>query len=125
MPAAAPISPHLVRTLFDYDPTTGALIPKPTAQTAARKTDKRQWEVGAYRYSLHRLVWAWHNPDNPNPKYITFKDSDATNTRIENLHAQNVHPRWVGHTKQTRARIDASGNVRYEDAAFDAKFDYQ
>jgi hypothetical protein len=111
MPAAAPINPDLILAIFSYDPITGALIPKPTANAAARKTDKQQWEVGAYRYSLHRLVWAWHNPKDANPYAVQFHDGDKTNTRIENLYPIPTHPRWVGHIKQIKAKIDQHGNV--------------
>jgi hypothetical protein len=69
-----------------------------------------QWWLGGGTYSVHRLVWAWHNPDNANPAYIKFVDGDRTNTRIENLEAKNVHPRWEGHVKHN-ATIDAYGNI--------------
>jgi hypothetical protein len=125
MPAAAPINPVLIRSIFDYESVTGNLIPKPAAKNVAYKTARNQWAIGQYRYSLHRLVWAWHNPDNPNPRYITFKDSMCNNTRIENLHAQDVHPRWVGHKKQRKAKLDADGNITYIEEMFDSRFNYQ
>ena len=111
MPKAAPVNPHLVRSLFTYDPATGDLIPNKLAQRAARRTAKYQWELGAYRYSLHRLVWAYHNPDNPSPYCVQFHDGDRTNTRIENLYAINTNPRWLNHTKQVPMRITADGTV--------------
>lgn len=111
MPKAASINPILVRTLFDYDPSTGNLIPKPTAAKAARRTNSRQWEIGDTEYSVHRLVWAWHNPDNPDPKYIRFRNGDKRDWRIENLEARDVHPRWEGHAKKTAVRLDSYGRV--------------
>jgi len=106
MPKPIPINPVLLRAIFDYDPETGQLIPKPTADHAARRKDKLQWEIGARRYSLNRLVWAWHNPDDANPYAIQHRDGDRRNTRIENLYPIPTHPRWVGHVKQVSARID-------------------
>jgi hypothetical protein len=117
MPAPAPINPTLVRSLFRYDPNTGELIPTQLAPNAARKTDRYQWEVGAHRYSLHRLVWAYHNPDTPNPYCVQFKDGDKTNTRIENLSVIHTNPRWVNHQKQQPLKITASGKVLPLDAS--------
>lgn len=111
MPLPAKINQHLVRALFDYDTQTGALIPKPTAGRAARRADKNQWEIDGRRYSIHRLVWAWHNPKEPNPYVVSFIDGDKTNTRIENLKALHEHPRWVGHVKQVRMKMDKYGNL--------------
>jgi len=113
MPKAAPINDTLIRAIFTYDPETGALNPKPTATLVARRTDKHQWEVGAHRYSLNRLVWAYHHPENPNPKYVAYKDSNRFNTRIENLEAKEVHPRWEGHTKKVNATLDEQGRIVY------------
>jgi hypothetical protein len=113
MPKAAPINADLIRAIFTYDPETGALIPKPTANLTARRTSNRQWEVGRHRYSLHRLVWAYHHPENPNPNYITFKDFSDYNPRIENLEARDVHPRWEGHTKKINATLDEFGRIVY------------
>lgn len=111
MPKAAPINADLIRTIFTYDPATGELVPKPTAPLVARRTDASQWEVGRYRYSLHRLVWAYHHPENANPQYIVFKDGWRNNPRIENLEAKNVHPRWEGYTKQVKVRLGADGRI--------------
>jgi hypothetical protein len=113
MPKAAPINADLIRAIFTYDPATGALIPKPTAPLVARRTDKYQWGIGAHRYSLHRLVWAYHHPENPNPTYIACKDYNRYNTRIENLEAKDVHPRWEGHTKKINATLDEHGRIVY------------
>jgi hypothetical protein len=111
MPAPAKINSDLVRALFDYDYLSGALIPKPTAARAARRTDKNQWEITGYRYSSHRLIWIWHHPTEPNPYIVSFIDGDKTNTRIENLRAVHEHPRWAGHVKQVRMKMDDYGNV--------------
>jgi hypothetical protein len=111
MAAPAPINANLVRIIFRYDPTTGTLIPTDLTAKAARKTDKRQWEIGAHRYALHRLVWAYHHPDAPNPYSVQFKDSDPTNTHIENLYAIDTNPRWLGHVKQVRMKLTAAGTV--------------
>jgi hypothetical protein len=111
MPKAAPINADLIRAIFTYDPETGALIPKPTAPLVVRRTDANQWEVGRHRYSLHRLVWAYHHPENPNPQYVAFKEGWRNDPRIENLEAKDVHPRWEGHIKQTRARLSADGCI--------------
>ena len=111
MPKAAPINPDLIRAIFDYDPELGVLTPKPTASNAARRTDKNQWEVSSHRYLMHRLVWAWHNPDNPNPYSVQFKDGDRTNSHIENLFPIHTNPRWIGHVKQVKGHIDGYGNV--------------
>lgn len=111
MPKAAPINANLIRAIFTYDPDTGELIPKPTAPLVARRTDANQWEIGRHRYSLHRLVWAYHNPDNANPQYVAFKEGWRNDPRIENLEAKDVHPRWEGHVKQIRARLSADGHI--------------
>lgn len=111
MPKAAPINPTLLHAIFDYDTDTGTLTPKPTAANAARRTDKNQWEVSGHRYLMHRLVWAWHNPDNPNPYSVQFKDGDRTNSHIENLFPIHTNPRWLGHVKQVKGHIDSNGNV--------------
>jgi hypothetical protein len=107
MPKALPIHPDLLHIIFDYDAETGQLIPKPTAERAARRKDKLQWEIGASRYSLNRLVWAWHNPYDPNPYAIQHRDGDRYNTRIENLYPIPTHPRWVNHVKQIPAKLDS------------------
>lgn len=122
MARTARIDPQTILAIFDYDPVTGALHPKPGMEHMARKTDKRQWEVGAHRYSLHRLVWAWHHPDNPNPKFVTFRDGVGTTTRIENLHGTNEHPRWAGHVKQRRGTLDEMGRVLIDG---DYEYNYQ
>jgi hypothetical protein len=111
MPKAAPINADLIRALFTYDPDTGELIPKPTAPLVARRTDANQWEIGRHRYSLHRLVWAYHHPDNANPQYIVCKDGWRNNSRIDNLEAKDVHPRWEGHVKQVKARLSVDGHI--------------
>jgi len=112
MPKPAPINPSLIRAVFTYNPVTGTLHPTKTAPLVIRCTGKRQWAVGEYRYTLHRLVWAWHNPDNANPYAVQFSDHDSTNTRIENLYCVHTNPRWVGHVKQIQGRWDAQGNIR-------------
>jgi hypothetical protein len=111
MPKAAPINADLIRAIFTYNPTTGHLIPKPTAALTARRINSKQWQVGASTYSIHRLVWAYHHPENPNPPYITFKDVSAYNPRIENLVAKNVHPRWEGYPKRINAVFDEYGRI--------------
>jgi hypothetical protein len=111
MPKALPINPDLVRSLFSYNHATGNLTTKPTATVAARRINSKQWEFGAGTYSMHRIVWAYHNPDNANPKYIKFKDGNPNNPRIENLLARNTHPRWEGHTKQINAEFDEYGRI--------------
>ena len=111
MPKAAPINADLIRAIFTYDHDTGELVPKPTATLVARRTDANQWGVGQHRYSLHRLVWAYHHPENANPQYIVFKDGWRNNSRIENLMAKDVHPRWEGHVKQVKAKLSADGHI--------------
>ena len=117
MPSENIINPDLIRAIFTYDPETGALIPKPTADLVARqihaprRMDTHQWEVGKHRYSLHRLVWAYHHPENPNPKYVGRRSSSPFESRIEHLYASDVHPRWIGNRKQVRARIDSDGRI--------------
>ena len=127
MPKAAPLNPILIRSIFDYDPATGALIPKPTAKNAARRINSTQWEIGTTKYSMHRLVWAWHHPDDPtgaNPVYLTHKDGNKKDHRIENLTASNVHPRWKGHIKQRKAAFDVHGKITWEEIE-DYKYDFQ
>lgn len=111
MPKALPINPDLVRALFSYNRTTGTLTTKPPADVAARRINSKQWEFGAGTYSMHRIVWAYHNPDNANPRYVRFRDGDPSNTRIENLYAHNTHPRWEGHVKQINAQFDEHGRI--------------
>lgn len=111
MPRAVPINPDLIRAIFAYDPDTGALTPKPTAPLVARRTDKNQWEVNGHRHMTHRLVWAWHNPDNPNPYSVQCKDGNRHNTRIENLYSISTNPRWIGHVKQVKGRFDSAGRI--------------
>ncbi len=111
MPAPAKINPHLVQILFDYNPTTGELIPKPTTKRAAYRTAKNQWEIGEYRYTVHRLIWAWHNPDNPNPYAVQFLDDNPANTRIENLCAIHTNPRWLDHNKKQRMYMRSDGTL--------------
>jgi len=120
MPKALSANPILVRTLFSYDYATGNLVPKPTAKPAARRVNSKQWEFGAGTYSMHRLVWAYHNPDNANPRYIRFKDGNPRNTRIENLYARNTHPRWEGYTKQVNAQFDEYGRIVIPSACVEA-----
>jgi hypothetical protein len=109
MPRGAPINADLIRVIFSYDPATGELLPKPTAKRVASKSSATQWEVGAYRYSTHRLVWAWHHPESPNPYCVQFNDGDRTNTRIENLSIIHTNPRWVHNVKTQKMRINADG----------------
>lgn len=111
MPAPAPIAPDLVRALFNYDPTTGQLVPKPAADRAARRTAADQWEVGRHRYALHRLIWAWHHPEAPNPYCVQFIDGNRRNTRIENLYAVPTNPRWAERPKQFRATLHEDGSI--------------
>lgn len=112
MPRSLPLNPDLLRTVFRYNPETGNVHPRPTALMVVRRINSKQWEVGPCIYGLHRIVWAMHNPDNPNPVYILFRDGNRANTRIENLEPKNVHPRWEGHVKQQRGYIDKHGNVK-------------
>lgn len=111
MPAPAPINPKLIRALFDYNPTTGDLIPNKLAARAAVRISQYQWEVGPHKYSTHRIIWAWHNPDRPNPYAVKFHDNNMKNTRIENLYALDTNPRWVGHVKQVKMSIRSDGTV--------------
>ena len=111
MPAPAPINPNLIRALFSYNPETGDLIPNKLATRAAVRISQYQWEIGPHKYSTHRIVWALHNPDKPNPYAVRFHDGNDKNTRIENLYAIDTNPRWVGHVKQVRVKITADGAV--------------
>jgi len=111
MPKAVPINPTLVRIAFTYDSATGALKLKPLGERAAKRINSKQWQMGGSTYLMHRLVWAWHNPDNANPRFIKFVDGDRTNTRIENLKATNVHPQWENHAKRVDAIIDDDGRI--------------
>ena len=111
MPKAVPINPDLIRAIFDYDPTTGTLTPKPTCPLVARRTDRNKWEINGHRHVLHRLVWAWHNPHDPNPYSVQFHDMDRNNTRIENLYPIPTNPRWIGHVKQIKGKFDRHGRV--------------
>ena len=111
MPKALPINPDLVRALFSYNHATGNLTTKPLAAVAARRINSKQWEFGAGTYSMHRIVWAYHNPDNANPKYIKFKDGNSNNPRIENLIARSTNPRWDGHIKKIDAEFDEYGRI--------------
>jgi len=111
MPAPSKINPALVQILFDYNPDTGELIPKPTTHRAAYRTAKNQWEIGEHRYTTHRLIWAWHNPNNANPYAVQFIDGDQNNTRIENLHAIHTNPRWLDHNKKQRMYMRADGTI--------------
>ena len=111
MPAPARINPHLVQILFGYNPDSGELTPKPTAQRAAYRTAKNQWEIGEHRYSVHRLIWAWHNPNDANPYAVQFIDGDTKNTRIENLHAIRTNPRWLDHGKKPRMYMRVDGTL--------------
>lgn len=124
MPKALTINHTLVCALFAYNPLTGNLTPKPTANAAARRINSKQWEFGAGThagiYSMHRIVWAYHNPDDANPRYIRFRDGDQRNTRIENLYAKNTHPRWEGYTKQSDAQFDEYGRVVWPDTCVEA-----
>ena len=111
MPNATPINPALVRIAFTYDSATGALKLKTLGERVARRMSTTQWQLDKGTYSVHRLVWAWHNPDNANPRFIKFVDGDRTNTRIENLKATNVHPQWENHAKRVDAIIDDDGRI--------------
>jgi hypothetical protein len=111
MPKALRINPDHVRTLFSYNRATGKLTVNPTSNATVRRVNSKQWEFGAGTYSMHRLVWAYHNPDNANPRYIQFRDGDPSNTRIENLYARSTHPRWEGHTKQADAQFNEYGHI--------------
>lgn len=131
MPKAATINPDLIRILFDYNPETGHLTPKPTTTRCARRVNSKQWEINGCQFSIHRLVWAWHHHTDAkaaNPRYIKFKDGDRTNTRIENLEGHHQHPRWENHKKQRRVRLDENGNImsdRFLTDVFESKFDFQ
>ena len=116
MPAPAPIDPKLIRALFRYDPTLGQLTPNPLTPNAVHRTGRYQWAVGAFRYSMHRLIWAYHNPKHPNPYCVQFIDGDRNNARIENLRAIHTNPRWANHVKQVPMRITADGLVIPRDA---------
>lgn len=93
MPAPKPVNPTLMHTLFAYNPTTGELEQKPPAARAARKINRTQWEIGPHKYSVHRIIWAMHNPDTPNPQVVGFRDGNTANTRIENLFATGLYAR--------------------------------
>lgn len=111
MPAPAPINPNLIRALFSYNPETGDLIPNKLATRAAVRISQYQWEIGPHKYSTHRIVWALHNPDKPNPYAVKFHDNNMKNTRIENLYAIDTNPRWVGHVKQVKMSIRSDGTI--------------
>lgn len=113
MPKAAPINPDLIRAIFAYDPATGHLIPNKLGAKPASLTSRnpRQWLVGVHRYREHRLVWAWHHPDDPNPYSVQFIDENPNNSRIDNLRPIATNPRWLGHVKQAKVHLDSYGRV--------------
>lgn len=105
MPAAAPFkNPKMLHAFFTYDPDTGKLHPKEGADIARKlgmpvikRTNNTQYRVEGYARSHHRIIWAMHHPEDPNPRYIRFLDGNKDNTRIENMMGTDVSRRWEGY----------------------------
>ncbi len=74
-----------LKKLVDYTPE-GRLVWKGTLIDAVDKVDSREYSkiiIDNISYSLHRLVWMYHN--GRTTRDIGFKNKDRKDTRIQNL----------------------------------------
>ncbi len=97
-PTKPPLDPIALRHQFIYNPTTGRIRPKPTPTRPDLpkpvQVRSRYWRVDhtTNAYATHRIIWALHHPEFPNPKHVTCLDWDYNNLRIENLHGSDSWP---------------------------------
>ena len=105
------LDPLLLEQLFIYHPKSGTLTIRPKQDTAptavqavrVRRISTSQYQIDDKQVRLHRIVWAMHHPENPNPRYVRFADGNTANTRIENLRSSRRNPRWLEHYSERRA----------------------
>ena len=97
-PPKPPLDPMALRHQFTYNPVTGRIKPKPTPTRPDLpkpvQVRSRYWRVdeSTNTYPTHRIIWALHHPEYPNPKHVTCNDWDYNNTRIENLIGTDTWP---------------------------------
>lgn len=90
-PTKPPLDPIALRHQFIYNPATGRIRPKPTPTRPDLpkpvQARARYWRVDhtTNLYATHRIVWALHHPEYPNPKHVTFDNWNHSDFRIENL----------------------------------------
>lgn len=117
MPACNKIPLNDVQTLLSYDKATGTLVLKDpdTPRKVCRPHTTSQWSIHGKHYSTHRLIWALHNPDNPNPRYVEHLDGDLDNHCIENL-AEGLFVGVGGALKKTISRPRGPSAITAEEA---------
>ncbi len=101
------LTQDLIRSLFDYDPTTGRLTYRRGRRGLAsskigqpagvlQPNGYRLIMVARKRYYAHRLVWLWHN--NNMPSTVKHVDGNRGNDCIWNLDSPNPaseFPEWM------------------------------
>lgn len=107
------IDAHLVRRLFNYNPTTGKLTVKDEYKhLPVFLVTGRSVFIYNINYSLHNLVYAWHNPDEPQPQWVKFIDGNPKNTRIENLYPLTKDKNWIVRSRGgIKCHMDDMGNI--------------
>lgn len=75
-----------VRSLFDYNPLTGAFIRRSTGGEAGwfcASNGYRMVSINGLHYLVHRLAWYIHTGEQP-PEYIDHIDTDKLNNKFLN-----------------------------------------
>ena len=88
-------SQKLLHSLFDYCPDKGQLIWKVSRGNNRSILSKvaghiitgghRQIEIDGQPYLAHRLVWMWHNNDDPGELTVDHSNRQRDDNHIENL----------------------------------------
>lgn len=125
------VNKDVLQSLFDYHiegvltwkDTFGPKMQKGNIAGSFNPLGYKQVSINNAKYSIHRLIYIYHNGDIPNDLVIDHIDRDTTNNRIENLrlvtkeeNAQNTLPTGAVFHKSLGkwlARIQVNGDVKY------------
>lgn len=107
------IDAHLLRKICDYDPIKGKLRKKKEYKhLPLSAASGNTLSVYGVHYSMQNLVYAWHNPDEPQPQWVKFIDGNPRNTRIENLYPFTIDKNWLARSRGgIKCHMDDMGRV--------------
>ena len=91
MKPAIPIDIELVRSRYDYDPSTGILTSKRTGKPITTTVGKGylSCRINKRQVAGHRVIWAIHYGEDPGDMIVDHIDMDRSNNRISNLRLVN------------------------------------
>lgn len=113
---------ELLRSLFDYDPATGAITyrqqrgPRRAGDLAGSSTSGiPEVEVSGHRYRAAAVAWALHHGWDPAPMHVWPRDGDIRNLKLDNLEPQPLpfRQKYITGKKKRYPKSDIYFSRRY------------